>query len=148
MTIDNQDFKWTPEASATLQRLWPDERESARTIADALGKGCTRNAVIGKANRLRLKAPTRQKFSYQVEADIPIPPSNKGNRTKRRCWKVYPFEIMSVGDSFLVPCTEAKIERTRNQLTSAAASHSDRHPGNRKYCTRRVDGGIRAWRIA
>lgn len=44
---------WTPEAIATLRRMW-GEGISARDIADAIGDWCSRNAVIGKAHRLGL----------------------------------------------------------------------------------------------
>jgi GcrA cell cycle regulator len=44
---------WTDEAVATLRRL-ADEGRSARAIAAALGLG-SRNAVIGKANRLGVR---------------------------------------------------------------------------------------------
>ena len=43
------------ERTETLKKLWPTH--SARQIAKELG-GVTRNAVIGKAHRLKLKAKT------------------------------------------------------------------------------------------
>lgn len=48
-------MSWTPERTETLRRLWLDGVD-ARTIATQLG-GVTRNAVIGKANRLGLARP-------------------------------------------------------------------------------------------
>jgi len=44
--------KWTPEQIKMLTRLW--KSRPASEIADILGDGFTRNAVIGKANRLKL----------------------------------------------------------------------------------------------
>lgn len=44
---------WTPERVALLRKLWPSE--TALEIAKQIGHGCTRNAVIGKANRLKLR---------------------------------------------------------------------------------------------
>ena len=46
---------WTDERIAKLSKLW-DEGFSASQIAERLGEGVTRNAVIGKAHRLGLKS--------------------------------------------------------------------------------------------
>lgn len=46
-------MSWTDERVALLKRLW-GEGKSAAEIAKALGGGLTRNAVIGKAHRLKL----------------------------------------------------------------------------------------------
>lgn len=45
---------WTDERIAELKRRWAED-DSAGTIADALGGGVTRSAVLGKAHRLGLK---------------------------------------------------------------------------------------------
>ncbi len=46
-------LSWTDERIALLKKLW-GEGKSAAEIAKALGGGLTRNAVIGKAHRLKL----------------------------------------------------------------------------------------------
>ncbi|MFQ3666697.1 MAG: GcrA family cell cycle regulator [Sphingomonadaceae bacterium] len=46
---------WTEERIALLTKYW-QEGHSASQIAEALGEGLTRNAVIGKAHRLGLAA--------------------------------------------------------------------------------------------
>ena len=46
-------MSWTEERVSVLRQLW-EEGKSASEIAVALGEGVTRNAVIGKAHRLRL----------------------------------------------------------------------------------------------
>ena len=45
--------EWNESRTELLKDLWM-AGESARTIAEKLGKGITRNAVIGKAHRLGL----------------------------------------------------------------------------------------------
>ncbi len=45
-------YVWTPERIETLERLWPTAL-AAREIAVVLGT--TKNSVIAKANRLKLK---------------------------------------------------------------------------------------------
>ena len=46
-------MSWTDERIALLKRMWK-EGKSAADIAKTLGKGVTRNAVIGKAHRMSL----------------------------------------------------------------------------------------------
>jgi GcrA cell cycle regulator len=45
--------QWNEPRTELLTRLWLSG-ETARTIAERLGRGITRNAVIGKAHRLGL----------------------------------------------------------------------------------------------
>lgn len=47
---------WTPERCRELRKLWRTRYLSARRIAELLGGGVTRNAVIGKARRMNLQA--------------------------------------------------------------------------------------------
>jgi GcrA cell cycle regulator len=54
-------FNWTPTAEAEMKRLYVNEGKSASEVAKALGGGCTRNAVIGKAHRLGWMKEHRQK---------------------------------------------------------------------------------------
>lgn len=54
-------FNWTPTVEAEMKRLYVDEGKSASEVAKALGSGCTRNAVIGKAHRLGWMKEHRQK---------------------------------------------------------------------------------------
>lgn len=46
-------MSWTPEREECLKKMWLCGEYSAQQIADKLGN-VTRNAVIGKANRLKL----------------------------------------------------------------------------------------------
>jgi GcrA cell cycle regulator len=46
-------MSWTDERINTLKKMWK-EGKSAAEIAKTLGKGVTRNAVIGKAHRMGL----------------------------------------------------------------------------------------------
>lgn len=46
-------MSWTDERIGTLKKMWK-EGKSAADIAKTLGKGVTRNAVIGKAHRMGL----------------------------------------------------------------------------------------------
>lgn len=48
-------MSWTEERVDILKQLW-GEGKTAAEIAKALGEGVTRNAVIGKAHRLKLSS--------------------------------------------------------------------------------------------
>ena len=50
-------MSWTEERVALLKQLW-GEGKTAAEIANHLGQGVTRNAVIGKAHRLKLSSRT------------------------------------------------------------------------------------------
>jgi hypothetical protein len=46
---------WNEEKIKLLTEMWNENKHSASQIATALGRGFTRNSVIGKANRLKLE---------------------------------------------------------------------------------------------
>ncbi len=48
-------MSWTEERVSLLKKMWGEGR-TAKEIAEALGDGVTRNAVIGKAHRLNLSS--------------------------------------------------------------------------------------------
>ena len=65
---------WTEERVDTLSRLWR-EGYTARQIAEELGGEVSRNAVIGKANRLGLSKPSKSSVSRQQrqqQKDVPV----------------------------------------------------------------------------
>jgi len=55
-------MSWTEEREQRLRKLW-EKGYTASQIAKMLGEGTTRNAVIGKAHRLKLAARTTSKQS-------------------------------------------------------------------------------------
>jgi GcrA cell cycle regulator len=59
---------WTEERIALLTRFW-QEGHSASQIAEALGEGLTRNAVIGKAHRLGLASRPSPLKGTEAKAD-------------------------------------------------------------------------------
>lgn len=78
-------MSWTDERVALLKKLW-GEGKTAAEIASALG-GITRNAVIGKAHRLKLSnrlSPIQPatKKTVKVAANTSTPPEKKPPRTQ------------------------------------------------------------------
>ena len=72
-------------------------------------------------------------WSYQIEVGVPLPKP----RIK------YPFADMQINDSFFVASDpyDQKLQR----LISA---HSNNYLGKGKVTVRRVNGGLRVWRVA
>ncbi len=74
-------MSWTDERVALLKRLW-GEGKTAAEIASELG-GVTRNAVIGKAHRLKLsnRVSPIQQNKKPVPAAKPVAPEKKVRQT-------------------------------------------------------------------
>lgn len=81
---------------------------------------------------------------HTVESGVEIPKEPRNNPKPLR----YPFAQMDVGDSFLVECPDERKSAVRSNVATSAWKHSLLHYyGNRKYITRKVEGGVRVWRI-
>jgi len=84
---------------------------------------------------------------FRVEHGIPVPSEqlrrarHTGNNTRAK----YPWDIMNVGDSFLVP--ESELPLNRQSALRGTAAHQARSRGT-KYVIRSVVGGFRVWRVA
>lgn len=59
-------FNWTEAKVKKLAKLW-GKNIPARDIAEKLGEGITRNAVIGKANRLGLNETKKQDKAIEID---------------------------------------------------------------------------------
>src|SRR5208282_54938 len=77
-----------------------------------------------------------------IEKGVPLPAAQETVPKATR----YPFDVMSVGDSFLVPREEGLPDRKLMQRVSPAASRHASKNG-RKYALRIVEDGVRVWRI-
>jgi hypothetical protein len=105
-------MSWTDERVATLTKMWKDGR-SAAEIAKELG-GVTRNAVIGKANRLGLSGRTTTSTAKK-----------KKSRTEKNG--------KSRNDETEKSCTEEKTGQKKAQsLCSAAENHHRSHQTGRR----------------
>ncbi|PZQ45868.1 MAG: gcrA cell cycle regulator family protein [Micavibrio aeruginosavorus] len=68
-------MSWTDERVNLLKQLW-GEGKTAAEIAKVLGDGITRNAVIGKAHRLKLSSrlsPIQQNVSKKPKSEAQPP---------------------------------------------------------------------------
>ena len=74
-------YEWTPERTQRLTTLWR-EGVSARDIAYKIGGDLTRNAVIGKANRLGLSGGFGNSAKTKVSGKNILPPKKPPMRRK------------------------------------------------------------------
>ena len=79
-------------------------------------------------------------MTFVIEKNIPIVSvPRKGVK--------YPFQLLEVGDSFLVPAVGEDYQRIRQDVANYA--HRQRkYFKTGVYCTRRAEGGVRVWKIA
>lgn len=73
-------MSWTDERVALLKKLWGEGRTAAE-IARSLGGGFTRNAVIGKAHRLKLS-------SRMSPVSVSVPKAKPANTQRSHAPKV------------------------------------------------------------
>jgi hypothetical protein len=78
----------------------------------------------------------------KIEANIPLPPKARSTGTAPK----FPFAALAIGDSFLAPTT-AKNAKARRRVLSCLMIYHAKKTGFR-YASRKVDGGIRIWRIS
>jgi len=69
-------MSWTEEREQKLRELW-EKGHTASQIAEMLGGGTTRNAVIGKAHRLKLAARVPSKQSKNPKKQVVTSSLNK-----------------------------------------------------------------------
>ena len=72
-------MSWTEEREQKLRKLW-EKGYTASQIAEMLGEGATRNAVIGKAHRLKLAARVASKQSKSPKKQDTASDLNKQER--------------------------------------------------------------------
>lgn len=87
------------------------------------------------------KAPEQTEII--IEQNVPIPQVSTG-RSK------YPLEDMKPGDSFLVPCTDAKAQALKASIRGSAQRLTKKYKGGVKFVVlvRPEEKGVRCWRPA
>ncbi len=74
-------------------------------------------------------------MKYEIEKGIEIPGSK------------YPFMKMEVGDSFFVESKLNELAKNRNVLSAACYVFGQKTKSKSKFTVRKVEGGLRCWRI-
>jgi len=87
-------------------------------------------------------------YSIRTKVALPSKKSFLGNRKKSTKTPIYPFELMSIGDSFLVK-TGGLSGAARNTKTSTIRSNAtlqNKAPNEKRFEVRIVKNGIGVWR--
>ncbi len=81
---------------------------------------------------------------YEIEKNIPIPPlAKRGQKQGEKSGHRYPFKAMEIGDSFLVECESIHDMRVRNNIRLSIYNQAV----TSRFTVRRVENGLRVWRI-
>ena len=78
----------------------------------------------------------------EIEHDIPVAAIQRGGGERH---SKYPFADMQVGDSIFAPGEGDEFKRVYERVAKALTYWRKRIPG--RFCLRRVDGGVRVWRL-
>jgi GcrA cell cycle regulator len=84
-------FAWTPAALDDLHRLFVRENLSAAETAKALGPGVSRNAVLGKVQRLGWRRPSPPKAGRPAEKPRLVKPGAGRRRARSPFSRVLPL---------------------------------------------------------
>ena len=76
-----------------------------------------------------------------VENGIPVPRKPQGRAP------LYPFAGMQVNDSFFLAC-DGSPRPLVTRILVAARHYVAKHAPSARFTTRRVEGGVRCWRVA
>ena len=91
-------MSWTQEKEEKLRQLW-EKGHTASQIAEILGD-TTRNAVIGKAHRLKLAARAPNKKSVAQKKEV----SNVQNRNDKQISRKSRFKSILLDKKRILPC--------------------------------------------
>lgn len=95
-------MSWTDERVTLLRKLWV-EGKTAKEIAQLLGGGVTRNAVIGKAHRLKLSnriSPIQQNEKVKIR-------QKPADKTVLKSRKVIPLDLQQPRPSSILAAMPA-----------------------------------------
>lgn len=77
-----------------------------------------------------------------IDKGVPLPRPSRGGRQKK-----YPFDAMQVGDSLFMPADPQRVEIVRTIVFLCAKRYAKKHAPRWRFTSRKVEGGIRIWRI-
>ena len=123
-------MSWTPERQEKLRQLWK-KGHSASQIAGMLGD-TTRNAVIGKAHRLKLEA---RSISRKSTIKVNIEKENTSEAKSQKLGRKARFKALLLDKSF-----EPEDPKKLEELTDETCRWPIGHPYEEKFyfCGRKV----------
>jgi hypothetical protein len=79
---------------------------------------------------------------FKIEKNVPLPTTDVANGDPK-----YPFADMEPGDSFFIPCPDKERAAIKSRVDSSIHDHVRRRKLTCKFLSRRVEGGVRVWRL-
>lgn len=76
----------------------------------------------------------------QIDKNVPIP----GRGVKRTTIPIFDMEI---GDSVFVECDKSDTHKVQRKISASTLLRLKKKGLNWKFCVRKVDNGIRIWRV-
>lgn len=86
----------------------------------------------------------------QIDKNIKPPPKKQAKQKSDRrpgADRKYPFPSMAIDNSFLLECDSVDYDRIRQNVATACHLYKKKHP-EFNFEVRKVEGGIRVWRVA
>ncbi len=117
-------MSWTEEREQRLRKLW-EKGYTASQIAEMLGGDTTRNAVIGKAHRLKLAARAASKQSKNLKKQNAVSGPNKQEEYASRKSK---FKSLLLDKSF-----EAENPKKLEELSDKNCRWPIGHPNEKNF---------------
>ena len=117
-------MSWTPEKEEKLRQYWK-KGHSGSQIASMLGDNTTRNAVIGKAHRLKLEARTSSKKS---EGKINTEKNNSPEVKTQKLGRKARFKALLLDKNF-----EQENPKKLEELTNKTCRWPIGHPYEEKF---------------
>ena len=124
-------MSWTPEREEKLKELWK-KGHSGSEIANMLG-GTTRNAVIGKAHRLKLQA--RSVSTKSTILKVSTEKDNTSQTKKQKLGRKARFKALLLDKNF-----EPARNLTLEELTDETCKYMEGHPDEKHsmFCGRKT----------
>ena len=122
-------MSWTLEKEEKLRQLW-EKGHTASQIAEILGD-TTRNAVIGKAHRLKLAARAPNKKSVAQKKEV----SNVQNRNDKQISRKSRFKSILLDKNF-EPAKNLQLEDLSEQTCKYMEGHPD--DADSSFCGRKT----------
>jgi hypothetical protein len=98
--------------------------------------------VFGAGLPIAESAP-ESNLGFKIDSAVPIPAPQRGILGEPR----YPFGILEVGQSFMVPISKEKPNPAKTLASTVSSANKRYRKSGKRFIIRPVEGGARIWRL-